>query len=138
MNELIIHRQLWNEHDSFYIMESHGYGMCRLTFYKDENYAEISDLFVQEDQRRKGIATDLIKTAIEEFNTYFEKDELRIYVEDEPDPYSTTEKPATFVEEFYKKMGFKPEALEARMDSYNEEKNDFKWYKVFTIKYKDL
>lgn len=138
MNELIIHRQWWNEHDSFYIMESHGYGMCRLTFYKDENYAELSDLFVQEDQRRKGIATDLIKAAIEEFNTYFEKDELRIYVEDEPDPYRTTEKPATFVEEFYKKMGFKPEVLEARMDSYNEEKNDFKWYKVFTIKYKDL
>ena len=138
MNELIIHRQWWNEHDSFYIMESHGYGMCRLTFYKDENYAEISDLFVQEDQRRQGIATELIKRAIEEFDTYTEKDELRVYVEDKPNPYCTEKSSDTFLDEFYKKMGFKLNRLEAQISEYDKENNNYKWYKVYTINYKDL
>ncbi len=138
MDNLIIHKQQWNEHDSFYIMESNGYGMCRLTFFKDENYAEISDLFVQEDKRRQGIATELIKRAIEEFDTYFEKDELRVYVEDKSKKFSTERNPDTFLDEFYKKMGFKLNRWEAPISEYDKEENNYKWYKVYTIKYKEL
>lgn len=138
MDNLIIHKQQWKEHDSFYIMESNGYGMCRLTFFKDENYAEISDLFVQEDKRRQGIATELIKRAIEEFDTYFEKDELRVYVEDNPNPYSTINNTDTFLDEFYKNMGFKLNRWEAPISEYDKENNNYKWYKVYTIKYKEL
>ena len=61
-----------------------------------------------------------------------------MYVEDKPNPYCTEKSSDTFLDEFYKKMGFKLNRWESLLSEYDKEKNDYKWYKVYTINYKDL
>ena len=124
--EIIYHKQYWDDHIAFYLMESHGHGLVRLTVYNDR-YAELSDLFVLEESRGNGIATALVNRAIECFKQCeLNPTELKAYLaDDNPDKW--------FISEFYQKLGFEHKGLEAPFKSFDEDKHELKWYNVFVL-----
>ena len=64
--ELIVHKQSWPEHTSWYIMEKNGDAMIRVSLYRDQpDEAIVSDLFVHEDERGFGLGEYLFKFAVE-------------------------------------------------------------------------
>ena len=64
--ELIVHKQTWKEHTSWYIMEKNGDAMVRITLEKNQpDEAIISDLFVQEDERGHGLGGYIFKFAVD-------------------------------------------------------------------------
>lgn len=57
-----IHTYQWRDHISVLIMTSDGKSCCKLQIYDNEpNLAYISDLFVDPNQRSKGIGSEMIK-----------------------------------------------------------------------------
>ena len=64
-HKYICHKQEWSSHTNWFIMESHGYAMLRMTLYRtNPGTAWVSDLFVTENQREKGYASGLLDYAI--------------------------------------------------------------------------
>lgn len=115
--KLIYHRQQWPDQDSTYIMTEDGSGMVRVTFNKlvpELKEALISDLYVNEGSRNKGIGTQLLQAAIKEFagkvnNVYLTVKCGNPYAfEDYPENPEIKKYPETKkLVDFYKSCGFK-------------------------------
>ena len=125
-HKIICNIQYWDDHTAYYLMESHGNGLVRLTVY-DDGYSELSDLFVSEDSRKNGIATALVNEAIQYFKQCeMEPTELKVLLSQD-NPYNS------FLKDWYQKLGFKHKGIEAPLKSFDEDKHEFKWYDIFVM-----
>lgn len=90
--------QVWDEYHSLFVFSDDGSVSCRLCFDHDGPNATISDLYVQEDSRRKGGATAIINWCLKEAKA---QKCLTVSLRSDNDDW---------IREWYKRMGFEVES----------------------------
>lgn len=85
-------------------MTKDGAGLVRVFDY--ENEMEISDLYVDERERQKGIGTSLMVAAINHCMSLHEHGKMIV---------ETNHNSSAWVDEWYKRLGFKFERMQAPM-----------------------
>lgn len=93
-NNININQQ-WHDHKDIYVIDPDGLGMVKISNWID-NETWISNLYVDEDHRRQGIATRLL-------------DEAEKFAEFKPIHISVEVGSPKWLEEFYNRRGYKVE-----------------------------
>ena len=127
----IIHRQLWKDFESIYLMESQGRGLIRITREYDNGESSsikiwtLSDLYVEESFRKAGIGAKLLETAINycKINTLPGSGEITI---------ATNDHSEAFCDEWYQRLGFKFDHMETPV-SLGEDNEELDWLKIYKL-----
>jgi ribosomal protein S18 acetylase RimI-like enzyme len=93
---ILIHEQKWKEYTSWFLMDSKGRGMLRIT--NLDNVFDISDFYVEEPYRNHGIGSKIINLAIK-LCKQRKTTETTIQI-------STNENTCEYADAWYKKLGF--------------------------------
>ena len=102
---LIVHKQIWKGFISYYIMESNGHAMIRIT--QEDDYFELSDLFIEEELRGQGLGDYILDYAIDFCKRICKTGTIQIDTND----YS-----APFCDEWYKRKGFVFDRMESQIN----------------------
>ena len=120
--EIITHVQDWKYYKSYYLMESKGLAMVRIT--RDVSEFEISDLYVNENYREQGMGTAILNAAINLCKELSPHNKIFI---------TTNKDSSPFVDEWYMKLGFKFHHLESPINLLHDK--DLEWNNVYIMEF---